>query len=90
MKRGNSERCDNWRQCCVIGAECVVYKDVPEGIVMINGGKVTILKMIEECKISYNKISNMNVMIFSRRGGVIPNLLIITSMPLKEERRKTA
>lgn len=57
---------------------------------MINGGKVTILKMIEECKISYNKISNMNVMIFIRRGEVLPNLLFITSMPLKDERRKAA
>ena len=24
---------------CVIGAGCVVYKDVPEGTVMVNGGK---------------------------------------------------
>ena len=24
---------------CVIGAGCVVYKDVPKGAVMVNGGK---------------------------------------------------
>lgn len=29
---------------------------------------VTIPKMIEECEISYNKISNMNVMKFCRSG----------------------
>lgn len=29
----------------------------------------TIPKMIEECELSYNKISNMNVKKFSRRGG---------------------
>ena len=28
----------------------------------------TISKMIEECEISYNKISDMNIMKFSRRG----------------------
>ena len=30
----------------------------------------TIPKMIEVCELSYNKISNMNVMKFSRREGV--------------------
>ena len=30
---------------------------------------VTIPKMIEECEMNYNKISDMNVMKFSRRGG---------------------
>ena len=48
----------------------------------------TISKMIKESELSYNKINNMNVMKFSRRGGSY--ILFITSMPLKEERREAA
>ena len=49
----------------------------------------TISKMIKESELSYNKISNMNVMKFSCRG-VVSYILFITSMPLKEERREAA
>ena len=38
---------------CVIGAGCVVYKDVPEGTVMVNGGKEKVrgdeLLLMKDC-----------------------------------------
>ena len=68
-------------------AICEIYENKELKYKLINNGKMRVNAFFDISRVA-NEHQSLIVKISDR--GLIPNLLIITSIPLKEERRKTA
>ena len=69
-------------------AICEIYENKELKYKLINNGKMRVNAFFDISRVA-NEHERLIVKI-SDRGGVIPNLLFFTSMPLKEERREAA
>ena len=67
---------------------CEIYENKELKYKLINNGKMRVNAFFDISRVA-NEHERLIVKI-SGRGGVIPNLLFFTSMPLKEERREAA